>query len=321
MAARSGTLKLAHMEALALHRHGSTVDTAPEFPRIARAIEFLAAHAREQPSLARIASAAGWSEYHFARIFREWAGISPKQLLQHLSLIAAKQTLDDDRSVLQAALDAGLSGPGRLHDLFVSLEAVTPGEYKQHGRGLVLRHGTATSPFGPVRIVFSERGIAFLAFAAPGEPVEGWDAFHHAWREADWQRDDAAASAIAATIWDVAGSGQRRLALWVHGSNFQLQVWRALLAAGSATTVSYGHLANQLGQSSACRAVGGAVGANPIAWLIPCHHVLRANGALGGYRWGVDRKRAMLTWEVAQSIRDASRPRRAPFPASTASVR
>jgi AraC family transcriptional regulator of adaptative response/methylated-DNA-[protein]-cysteine methyltransferase len=314
-------LKLADMEALALHAADSAVDTAPEFARIARAIEFLAEHALEQPSLARIASAAGWSEYHFARTFRAWAGISPKQLVQHLSLVAAKQTLDDNRSVLQAALDAGLSGPGRLHDLFVSLEAVTPGEYKQHGRGVTLRYGTAASPFGPAHIVTSDRGIAFLAFAMPGEQVDGWDAFRHAWRDANWQRDDAGAAAIAATIWDVAGRGQRRLALWIHGSNFQLQVWRALLAAGSAATVSYGQLANQLGRRSACRAVGGAVGANPIAWLIPCHHVLRGSGALGGYRWGVDRKRAMLAWEIAQSLRDESRPRRAPSPASTASVR
>jgi AraC family transcriptional regulator of adaptative response/methylated-DNA-[protein]-cysteine methyltransferase len=297
------------------------MDTAPEYARIARAIEFLAEHAREQPSLAAVAAAAGWSEYHFARVFRDWAGISPKQLLQQLSLVAAKQTLDDDRSVLQAALDAGLSGPGRLHDLFVTLEAVTPGEYRQHGRGVVLRHGTAPSPFGPARIVLSERGIAFLAFAEPGETIEGWDAFRHAWRDADWQPDDGAAAGVAATIWDLTGTDQRRLTLWVHGSNFQLQVWRALLAAGTAGTVSYGRLAADLGRASACRAVGGAVGANSVAWLIPCHRVLRASGALGGYRWGVERKRAMLAWEVAQSLRDDSPPRREPFRASTASAR
>ena len=321
MALRGGALKLAHMDTIALHRSESTMDAPPEYARIARAIEFLAEHAREQPSLARVASAAGWSEYHFARVFRDWAGISPKQLLQHLSLVAAKQTLDDDRSVLQAALDAGLSGPSRLHDLFVALEAVTPGEYKQHGRGVVLRHGTAPTPFGPARIVLSERGIAFLAFAEPGETIEGWEAFRHTWRDAHWQADDAAASSVASTIWDLAGVGERRLTLWVHGSNFQLQVWRALLAAGAAGTVSYGRLATDLGRASASRAVGGAVGANSIAWLIPCHRVLRANGALGGYRWGVDRKRAMLAWEVAQSLRDDSRPRREPSRASTASVR
>ena len=292
---------------------------APEFSRIARAIEYLAEHAREQPSLARIAAAAGWSEYHFARVFRDWAGISPKQLLQHLSLVAAKQTLDDERSVLQAALDAGLSGPGRLHDLFVSLEAVTPGEYKSRWLGTTLRHGTATTPFGRARIAMSERGIAFLAFGEGHDDEFGaWAEFKQTWREAHWQLDDDAARKVAVTIWDVAGTPRRKLSLWVHGSNFQLQVWRALLASGANGTVSYQRLAGEIGRAPACRAVGNAVGANPVAWLIPCHHVLRANGALGGYRWRVNRKRAMLAWEVAQSLRDVSRPRREASRVSTA---
>lgn len=294
--------------------------SAPEFARIARAIEYIAAHATEQPSLARIAGAAGWSEYHFARVFRRWAGISPKQLLQHLSLMAAKHTLDDDRSVLQAALDAGLSGPGRLHDLFITLEAVTPGEYKSRGRGMTLHWGTAMTPFGCARIARSERGIAFLGFADEQGHYDGWDAFRHTWRDADWILDEAGAADIAASIWRAAPGETRRLALWAHGSNFQLQVWRALLAAGERSTVSYRELARQIGRESACRAVGTAVGSNTIAWLIPCHHVLRANGALGGYRWGVERKRAMLAWELARSleVRDASRRPRGSSRASAA---
>lgn len=283
---------------------------AGDFDRIARAIEYIADHAHEQPSLADIAAAAGWSEYHFARVFRRWAGISPKQFLQHLSLAAAKQTLDDERSVLQAALDAGLSGPGRLHDLFVSLEAVTPGEYKSRGRGMVMHYGTADTPFGRARIAMTERGIAFLAFADAGGGFDGWDAFREQWREAQWHEDDRAAAKVAATVWQAAPGRDRRLSLWLHGSNFQLQVWRALLAAGSGATTSYAQLARDIGSPSACRAVGAAVGSNPVAWLIPCHHVLRANGALSGYRWGTERKRAMLAWELAQSIRSASRPRR-----------
>jgi AraC family transcriptional regulator of adaptative response/methylated-DNA-[protein]-cysteine methyltransferase len=290
-------------------------ETAPEFHRIARAIGYLAEHAREQPSVAAIADAAGWSEYHFARVFRRWAGISPKQLLQHLSLVAARQALDDDRSVLQAALDAGLSGPGRLHDLFVSLEAVTPGEYKARGRGLVLRYGTAGTPFGPARIAFSERGIAFLAFADADGGFDDWEGFRATWGAASWETDDAAARRVARDIWRAVPGASRQLTLWVHGSNFQQQVWRALLAAGRDSTVSYARLAQDIGRAAACRAVGSAVGANPVAWLIPCHHVLRANGALGGYRWGVERKQAMLAWEVAQSL-SASRLR----PASRASA-
>jgi AraC family transcriptional regulator of adaptative response/methylated-DNA-[protein]-cysteine methyltransferase len=298
-------------------------DRTSDFARIARAIEFIADHALEQPSLADIAAAADWSEYHFARVFRRWAGISPKQFLQHLSLAAAKQTLDDERSVLQAALDAGLSGPGRLHDLFVSLEAVTPGEYKARGWGLVMRHGTAETPFGPARIALTDRGIAFLAFADADGEFDGWDRFRQAWREADWCEDDRAIARIAATIWRAAPGGERKLTLWLHGSNFQLQVWRALLAAGATSTTTYAELAREIGSPSACRAVGAAVGTNPVAWLIPCHHVLRANGALSGYRWGPARKRAMLAWELAQSIRSVSRPRRGATTsrASTASAR
>lgn len=292
-----------------------TAAAASEFSRIARAIAYLAEHASEQPSVAEIAAAAGWSEYHFARMFRQWAGISPKQLLQHLSLVAAKQTLDDERSVLQAALDAGLSGPGRLHDLFVSLEAVTPGEYKSHGRDMVMRFGTADTPFGPARIALSQRGIAFLAFADADGRFEDWDDFRATWREARWETDEPAARRVARDLWRATPAGTRRLTLWIHGSNFQLQVWRALLATGQSSTVSYARLAHDIGRASACRAVGSAVGANPVAWLIPCHHVLRANGALGGYRWGIERKQAMLAWEVAQSL-SASRRR----PASRASA-
>jgi AraC family transcriptional regulator, regulatory protein of adaptative response / methylated-DNA-[protein]-cysteine methyltransferase len=287
-----------------------------DFKRIARAIEFVAGHFREQPSLARIAAAAGWSEYHFARVFRRWAGISPKQLVQHLSLTAARNALAGDESVLQAALTAGLSGPGRLHDLFITLEAVTPGEFKARGRGLTMRFGTAPAPFGPARIAVTERGIAFLAFADAHGTYGGWEAFQATWSEAQWREDEAAARGIAAAIWQVTPASSQRLALWVYGSNFQVKVWQAMLAAAGNATVSYRDLARQIGQPDACRAVGGAVGANPVAWLIPCHHVLRANGALGGYRWGVERKRAMLAWELARSLRNASRPRRATSHAS-----
>ncbi len=292
---------------------------APEFRRIARAIEFVAANVRNQPSLAEIAAAAHWSEYHFAREFRRWTGISPKLWLQGLSLTAAQQSLADQRSVLQAAIDAGLSGPGRLHDLFITLEAVTPGEFKSRGRGLTLRHGVAPSPFGEALIVHSARGIAFLAFADESGGFDGYGAFRAAWSDATWEGDDAGARRIARTIWSDEPAVDRRLTLWVHGSNFQLQVWRALLAAGQHRTLSYQQLAQEIGRGSACRAVGTAVGANPVAWLIPCHHVLRANGALGGYRWGLERKQAMLAWEFARSVRNASRRRPSASPASAGS--
>jgi AraC family transcriptional regulator, regulatory protein of adaptative response / methylated-DNA-[protein]-cysteine methyltransferase len=287
-----------------------TLDATQEYQRIARAIEFVATHYREQPSLARIAAATGWSEYHFARVFRRWAGISPKQFVQHLSLAAAQTALAQDESVLQAALSAGLSGPGRLHDLFIALEAVTPGEFKARGRGLTMRFGTAPTPFGAARIAVTERGIAFLAFEDADGTFGDWENFRATWREAQWLEDEAIASRIAATVWRATPGQTERLTLWVHGTNFQVRVWQAMLQAAGHAAVSYRDLAHQIDRPDACRAVGGAVGANPVAWLIPCHHVLRANGALGGYRWGVERKRAMLAWEIASSVRNASRPRR-----------
>ncbi len=192
-------------------------------------------------------------------------------------------------------------------------------EHNASGRGLTLRHGIATSPFGDALIVQSARGIAFLAFADESGGFDGYDAFRVAWREATWEQDIAGARRIAQTIWTDEPAADRRLTLWVHGSNFQLQVWRALLAAGQHRTLSYQQLAQSIGRGSASRAVGTAVGANPVAWLIPCHHVLRANGALGGYRWGLERKQAMLAWEFARSVRNASRRRPSASPASAGS--
>jgi AraC family transcriptional regulator of adaptative response/methylated-DNA-[protein]-cysteine methyltransferase len=272
-----------------------------EFRRMARAIDYMAAHAREVPSLQQVARASGLSPYHFARVFRRWAGISPKQYMQHLALDAAKASLAGRASVLEAALDAGLSGPGRLHDLFVVIEAVTPGEFKARGDGLVFRHGTAATPFGSARVVTTDRGIAFLGFEDGAGRVPGWQEFRQAWGRAQWIEDDLAARGVAARIWGLAQDDARRLRLWVHGTNFQVQVWQALVRHAGATTVSYSGLARRIGRPSASRAVGAAVGANPVAWLIPCHHVLQSTGALGGYRWGVDRKRAMLAWERARA--------------------
>jgi AraC family transcriptional regulator of adaptative response/methylated-DNA-[protein]-cysteine methyltransferase len=273
-----------------------------EFRRMATAIGYMAEHARELPSLEQVAQAADLSPYHFARVFRRWAGISPKQYMQHLLLDRAKSSLAAQASVLEAAFDAGLSGPGRLHDLFVTVEAVTPGEFKSRGAGLAFRHGTAATPFGTARIVTTPRGIAFLGFESPDGAVPGWEDFRRAWQDADWVEDDAAACRVAKTVWGLAPEARRPLRLWVHGTNFQVQVWQALVRHGSATALSYSDLARRLGRPSASRAVGAAVGANPVAWLIPCHHVLQATGALGGYRWGVERKRAMLAWERSQSL-------------------
>jgi AraC family transcriptional regulator, regulatory protein of adaptative response / methylated-DNA-[protein]-cysteine methyltransferase len=276
--------------------------TSLDYRRIERAIRFMDERFREQPSLERVAKSAGVAPHHFARMFRRWAGISPKQFMQRLTLQAARESLGREQSVLQAALDAGLSGPGRLHDLFVTLEAATPGEYKSRGSGLTIRHGTAATPFGPAIVAVTARGIGFVGFEMQGGEVPGWDDYRQSWRDATFVEDASAAAAVAARIWGGGTNASEPLRLWVHGSNFQVQVWQALLRDARDLTVNYSGIAGGIGRPAASRAVGGAVGANPVAWLIPCHHVLRASGALGGYRWGVDRKRTMLAWELSRAI-------------------
>ena len=276
--------------------------TPLDYRRIERAICYMDERFRERPSLEQVAKSAGVAPHHFARMFRRWAGISPKQFMQRLTLQAARGSLGRDESVLQAALDAGLSGPGRLHDLFVTLEAVTPGEYKSRGRGLVIRHAIVATPFGPALVALTARGIGFVGFEMPGGHVPGWDEYRHSWRDATFVEDLPAATAIAARAWSAGPRAGQPLRLWVHGSNFQIQVWQALLRDARDQTVNYSGIAAAVGRPGASRAVGGAVGANPVAWLSPCHHVLRASGALGGYRWGVERKRTMLAWELSQAV-------------------
>jgi len=267
------------------------------FRRMERVIAHIDRHHERQPRLDELARVAGLSVFHFSREFRRWAGLSPTRYLRTVALSVAKQELDDRSSVLAAAWAAGLSGGGRLHDLFVSFDAVTPGEYKDGGQGIRLRHGHAASPFGRIHAAQSVRGLVHLAF------VDGSDAAALAqlkirWPRATLERDDQAIAALASQIF-VERRGQ--IALSLSGTNFQVKVWQALLDLGTRGPTSYSEIARAIGQPSACRAVGQAVGANPVAWLIPCHRVLRRDGGLGGYRWGVERKRAMLAWEHAVS--------------------
>lgn len=276
-----------------------TSQTAPTessaYRRMERVITHIERNHERQPRLDELARVAGLSVFHFSREFRRWAGLSPTRYLRTVALSVAKQELDRRGSVLAAAWAAGLSGGGRLHDLFVSFEAVTPGEYKDGGAGVRLRHGFATSTFGRIHAAFSARGLVHLAF------VDGSDGAAVArlkarWPRATLERDDQAVAALAAQVF-VERRG--RVALSVAGSNFQVKVWQALLELGSRGPTNYSELARAIGRPTASRAVGQAVGANPIAWLIPCHRVLQRDGGLGGYRWGVERKRAMLAWEHA----------------------
>jgi len=279
----------------------ANTDDSTSYRRIERVIAHIDRHHADKPGLEDLAKVAGLSVFHFSREFRRWAGLSPTRYLRTVALAAARRELDDRGSVLTAAWAAGLSGGGRLHDLFVHFDAVTPGEYKDGGAGIRLRHGFAESPFGRVHAALSPRGLVRLAFV-DGPDSAAFLELAAQWPRATIERDDRAIEAVARQVF-VKRSGKITIA--PAGTNFQFKVWQALLDLGSRGPTSYSALAAAIGQGNASRAVGQAVGANPVAWLIPCHRVLRRDGTLGGYHWGVERKRAMLAWEHAVNARSA----------------
>jgi AraC family transcriptional regulator of adaptative response/methylated-DNA-[protein]-cysteine methyltransferase len=270
-----------------------------DYRRIALAIEFIRKHADTQPSLDRIARAAGLSSFHLQRLFSRWAGISPKRFLQALTIERAKALLRNQGDILGASFDAGLSGPGRLHDLFVSVEAMTPGEYKRRGAGLVIRYGFHPTPLGIGFVAATDRGICSLTFAdsAPERAAIEYR-FHREWSGARRIEERGAAAEAFAKVFNRSPGKSRPLSALVHGTNFQIQVWRALLAIPRGAAASYGGVARGIGRPTAHRAVAGAVAANPVGILIPCHRVLRQDGGLGGYRWGETRKAAALLLEM-----------------------
>jgi AraC family transcriptional regulator, regulatory protein of adaptative response / methylated-DNA-[protein]-cysteine methyltransferase len=277
------------------------MNAAANYHRIEKVIAHIDSQRERQPSLGELARIAGLSVFHFSREFRRWAGLSPTRYLRTLSLASAKRELDERGSVLTAAWAAGLSGGGRLHDLFVQFEAVTPGEYKAGGAGLSLTHGFAGSPFGRIHAATSERGLAYLAFVDQGD-ARSIAELRRRWPRAALERDDTRARRIAHQVFaERAG----RIVLAPVGTNFQVRVWQALLELGARGPTNYGDLATAIGSPGASRAVGQAVGANPVAFLIPCHRVLRRDGGLGGYHWGVARKRAILAWEHAGQLKGA----------------
>lgn len=275
---------------------------AADYRRIEHAIVFIHDNFREQPTLETIASQVDLSPAHFNRLFSRWAGVTPKQFVQRLTLDAAKQPLAEAYSVMRAAIEAGLSGPGRLHDLFINLEAVTPGEFKSGGESLTINFGAAESPFGECALVWNERGLMQLDFVDCIKMEDRVAQLQTQWPNASWKRDDEGAKQMMQSLWSWHQQPSQPLRVQVRGTNFQLQVWRALLKLGESKFTHYGELASQLQLPNAARAIGNAVGANPIPWIIPCHRVLRANGGLGGYSGGLDRKRAILSWEYARQL-------------------
>jgi AraC family transcriptional regulator of adaptative response/methylated-DNA-[protein]-cysteine methyltransferase len=282
-------------------RDNAPMDTfvdSREFARMTRAIEFIESEYERQPRLAAIARHVGLSEFHFNRLFRRWAGLTPKQYLAEVTSRAAGDALRHEQSVLEAAHAVGLSGGGRLHDLTVTLEAMTPGEIRAQGQGVIIRHGIASTPFGSALLAETPRGLTKLVFVESGAGRAELAQLHEQFPRARFVADQARAETLVEAIW---GGGSGRLPLAVCGTNFQVQVWRALLELAPGATVTYSALARQLGLANGARAVGNAVGANPIAWVIPCHRVLRAGGALGGYRWGTARKQMIRRWENSRT--------------------
>lgn len=271
-----------------------------EYKIIEKAIQYLDLNYHFQPQLTEVAESVGLSEFHFQRLFTHWVGISPKRFLQYLTKEHVKHLLDQSESLLSASLQVGLSGPGRLHDLFVVCDAVTPGEYKKKGENLTIFYGIHPTPFGDCLIGQTDRGVCYLAFIDAETPDSVINQFKAEWSKANLFVDDAATERVIDEIFQPERADpQTPLHLFLRGTNFQLKVWEALLRIPAGHVVSYEDIAVAVGAPRSMRAVGNAVGRNPIPYLIPCHRVVRKAGDFGNYRYGQARKKAMLGWEMA----------------------
>ncbi len=277
-------------------------DSGRDYARMARAIAFIAQHVAEQPGLEAVAAHVHLSPWHFQRLFSRWVGTTPKRFLQVLTVERAKALLRESRPLLDVAAAVGLSGPSRLHDHCVSLEAMSPGEVRAGGAGLTLEHGVAATPFGPALVGITARGLCCLEFLADGDQGEVLEGLARRWPRATLRpASRALVDSVGQAVSGAAGQGPA-LPLRVAGTPFQIAVWKALIALPPGALASYGGLAQALGRPGAARAVGRAVGQNPVAVLIPCHRVIRETGELGGYRWGLPRKQALLCWEAARGV-------------------
>jgi AraC family transcriptional regulator, regulatory protein of adaptative response / methylated-DNA-[protein]-cysteine methyltransferase len=275
--------------------------TGSDYQRVAKAIRFIQANLEGQPRLADVAGHLGLSEFHFHRLFHKWAGITPKDFLQMLTLARAKRLLADSRDLLDASLTLGLSGSSRLHDLFVTLEAMTPGEFKAGAAGVTVRWGIHPTPFGHALLAASSRGLCGLAFLERAKAGEALQDLRLRWPEAQLTENPRALGPMAREIASrMRGQAGSPLHLVLKGSSFQVKVWEALLAIPEGQLATYQKIARSLGCPGASRAVGNAVASNPIAYLIPCHRVIKATGVVGNYRWGTERKTIMIAAEGAR---------------------
>jgi AraC family transcriptional regulator, regulatory protein of adaptative response / methylated-DNA-[protein]-cysteine methyltransferase len=277
-----------------------------DYDVVRRAIAFVSEHWRAQPEIDAIAAAAGVSASELHHLFRRWAGITPKAFLQALTLDHARRLLRDSASVLDASFEVGLSGPGRLHDLFVTHEAMSPGEWKSGGAGVIIGYGFHPSPFGTALVMTTERGLAGLAFADPGEEQAALADMRNRWPKATIAEHAARTAPLARRIFDTAlWRAEAPLRVVLIGTDFEVRVWETLLRIPFGRATTYSDIAACVGAGKAARAVGAAVGKNPISFVVPCHRVLGKSGDVTGYHWGLTRKRAMLGWEMGQSRRIA----------------
>lgn len=274
-----------------------------DYERVRRIIAFISERWRDQPSLEAIADHVGLSTTHVHHLFRRWAGLSPKAFLQAITLDNAKALLAASASVLETAYEVGLSGPARLHDLFVTHEAMTPGDYKAGGASLTMRYGFHPSPFGEAILVATDRGLAGLGFVDDGDRQAALNDMTRRWPKALYVGDEAATAPLARRIFDPAQwQAEQPLRVVLIGTDFEVRVWQTLLRIPRNRATTYSDIARHIGKPAACRAVGAAVGKNPVSFVVPCHRVLGRSGALTGYHWGLTRKQAILGWEAGRSL-------------------
>lgn len=279
--------------------HQTLTEAANDYELVRRNLDYLREHWRQQPSLDLLAEQNGLSAAHLQRLFKRWAGLSPKAFVQALTIDYARKLLRDSASVLETAYEVGLSGPGRLHDLFVTHEGMTPGTYKARGKGLTVRFGFHDCPFGRVLLMMTEHGICGLAFADPGEEDAALADMSSRWPEATYIVDPAATAPHVARIFNpTAWNAEQPVRIVFIGTEFETRVWQTLLKVPLGRATTYSDIASHIGNPKASRAVGAAVGRNPISFVVPCHRVLGKAGGLCGYHWGLTRKQAILGWEA-----------------------
>lgn len=271
-----------------------------DYERIERAIQFIRQNKEQQPELKLVAAHVGLSPYHFQRLFQRWAGVTPKNFLEFLTVEHAKTRLQESKSIMETSLKTGLSGSGHLHNQFISIEVVSPSEFKNRGAQLNIRYGFHATPFGEALLALSTRGILALSFVDEDNRQAALGKLKSDWCNASFVEDNKTTKTIVSCLFTQKKINKEKTVLSVRGTNFQIKVWNALLGIPSGSVVSYQSIADKIERPRSVRAVANAIGANPVAYLIPCHRVLRSNGELSGYRWGPDRKRIMLGREWAE---------------------